>query len=326
MAYPRQAFYRNTQKSFIKKQINMKFLKLITITVILCCSTVMLGQKQKSNKKLKSTHTLKQELQFTNASLENILVVDNVYGSIDVEGYDGSTIQVEATRTVYADNEEDLKKGVKEIGIKSSKKGNAIYVYLDSPYSHFDIETGNFEHREFNFNNRRSYKHRTKRMYKYVLNFKIKIPKKASVDLKAINKGNITVENVHGKLLIAHNINGAISLQNVSGKTDVNALNKNIDITYAENPKEESWYRSLNGDIHIKFKKDLGATISYKTMNGKFYTNFDVEKTVPKIKKTKESKRKKVKYKIDSNSHFKIGKGNVHLHFNQLNGDAIVKK
>ncbi|WP_435264008.1 DUF4097 family beta strand repeat-containing protein [Tenacibaculum sp. nBUS_03] len=304
----------------------MKFLKLITIAVTLCFTSAMLGQKQRSNKKFKSTQTLKKELQFTTASIENILVVDNVYGSIDVEGHNGSTVLIEATRTVYADNEEDLKKGETEIGIKSSKRGNAIYVHLDSPYSHFDIEIGNFEYREFNFNNRRSYKHRTKRMYKYVLNFKIKIPKKTSVDLKAINKGDITVENVHGKLLIAHNINGAISLKNVSGKTDVNALNKNIDITYANNPKEESWYRSLNGDITIKFKNNLNATISYKTLNGKFFTNFDVEKTLTKINKIKNSKRKKVKYKIDSNSHFKIGKGNVHLHFNQLNGDAIVKK
>ena len=73
---------------------------------------------------------------------------------------------------------------------------------------------------------------------------------------------------------MVRNINGAIDMKNVSGTTDVNALNKDINITYSENPKEESFYNSLNGDITVKFQDNLDASISYKTMNGGFYTNY----------------------------------------------------
>ncbi len=305
----------------------MKILKLILLVNILCLTAVK-AQEKYFDKKHKKSSVIKKELSFNTSTSENILVVDNVYGSINVEGYEGSKILIEATKTIYADKKEDLEKGVQEIGVKTAQKTGAIYVYLDSPYSKFDIETGSFEHSEFNFRNRRNYKHRNKRMYKYSLHYTIKVPKTTSIDLKAINNGDIYVENVHGKLLIVKNINGAIDLKNVSGKTDVNALNKDINITYAKNPTEESWYNSLNGDINIKFKNKLNALINYKTMNGKFYTNFDVEKTEPKVLKTKahRKKGKGVKYKIDSNSHFRIGNGTVQLHFNQLNGDAIVKK
>jgi hypothetical protein len=304
----------------------MKQVKSILIITICCLITNINAQKNRKDKKLKATETITKEYQFNTNSPDNILVVDNIYGSIDVEGYNGETIKVEVTKTIAADTKEDLQLGKNEIGIKSSKKANAIYVYLDSPYSKFDLETGNFEHHEFNFSSRRSYEHRKKRMYRYRLDFKIKVPKNASIDIKAVNNGNITVENVHGKLLIVRNINGAIDMKNVSGKTDVNALNKDINITYAKNPTEESFYNSLNGDINIKFKEGLDASISYKTMNGEFFTNFDVEKTNPIIKTTSERKNKGTKYKVDSNKHFKIGNGNVHLHFDQLNGDAIVKK
>ena len=303
----------------------MKFLKPIITGIILCGITTISAQRYQKDKKLKSTETITKELEFSRASSDNILVVDNVYGSIDVEGYNGSKVKIEVTKIISADTNEELAKGKKEIGIKSSKKEDALYVYLDSPYSHFDLKTGSFDHREHSFNYRRNYKHRSKRMYKYTLNFKIKVPKNTSIDVKAVNNGNIKVVNVHGKLLIVKNINGAIDMDNVSGKTDVNALNENINITYSKNPTEESWYRSLNGDINIKFKNNLDATISYKTMNGGFYTNFDLEKTTPTFKKSKELKNKGTKYKIASNKHFKIGKGNVHLHFDQLNGDAIVK-
>jgi hypothetical protein len=304
----------------------MKKIKSILIFTICCFIANINAQKNKKDKKLKAKETIVKEYQFNTNSPDNILVVDNIYGSIDVEGYNGKTIQVEVTKTISADTKKDLQLGKNEIGIKSAKKNNAVYVYLDSPYSKFDLETGNFEHHEFNFSSRRSYEHRKKRMYKYKLDFKIKVPKNASIDIKAVNNGNITVENVHGKLLIVRNINGAIDMKNVSGKTDVNALNKDINITYAKNPTEESFYNSLNGDINIKFKEGLDASISYKTMNGEFFTNFDIEKTIPIIKTTSEKKNKGTKYKINSNRHFKIGNGNVDLHFNQLNGDAILKK
>ncbi len=304
----------------------MKHLKLCSILFVLGCVISLSAQRYEKEKRYNETETIKKELSFLTSSPDNIVVIDNVYGSIDVEGYNGSTIQVEVVKTVAADTKEDLQQGMREIGVKSAKKEDAVYVYMDSPYSKFDLETGGFEHHEFHFGSRRSYKHRKRRMYRYRLDFKVKVPKNASIDVKAVNRGNITVKDVQGKLLIVHNINGAITMTNVAGQTDVNALNKDINITYAKNPTKESWYKSLNGDINVKFKKDLDASISYKTMNGGFYTNFDVERTVPKINKVKESRRNKTKYKINSNRHFKIGNGDVHLHFDQLNGDAFVKK
>lgn len=304
----------------------MKPLKLITIIMLIGCVLTTTAQRSKKEKKLKSTETIQKEYQFTGSSPDNILVVNNVYGSIDVKGYNGNTIKVEVIKTIEADTQEDLELGKKVIGIKYAKKEDAVYVYLDSPYSSFNLETGNFDYRENYYNYRRNYKHRKKRMYRFRLDFKIKVPNKSSIDIKTINKGSITVNDLQAKLLIVDNINGSIDLKNVTGKTDVSALNKDINITYTKNPTEESWYRSLNGDINIKFKDGLGASISYKTMNGSFFTNFDVEETKPLITRTEEKRKKGTKYKVDSHKHFKIGDGKVHLHFNQLNGDIILKK
>lgn len=304
----------------------MKTIKLILILAVVCFISKANAQKYLKDKKLKSVEKINQEYQFNSNSTDNILVVDNVYGDIDVVGYDGNTIQVEVTKKVTADTQEDLQMGKDEIGIKSAKNNDAVYVYLDSPHTVFDLETGEIDRRQFSYNYNRSYKHKKRRNYRYNLDFKIKVPKNAGIDVRTVNNGNIKIENVHGKLLIVHNINGAIDMQNVSGKTDVKALNKDINITYSKNPTEESFYKSLNGDINIQFKKDLDANITYKTMNGGFYTNFDVEKTTPIIKTTSERKNKGTKYKVNSNKHFKIGNGNVALHFNQLNGDAIIKK
>ncbi|WP_299674989.1 DUF4097 family beta strand repeat-containing protein [uncultured Tenacibaculum sp.] len=303
----------------------MKTIK-ISLLILFLNTLFINAQYLKGEKKYNQVETIKEEYQFLEQSPDNIVVIDNVYGSIDVEGYNGKTIKIEVVKKVSADTKQDVAEGMQEIGVKSAKKGDAVYIYMDSPYSKFDLETGNFQHHEFNFGSRRNYKHRKKRMYKYRLDFKVKVPKNVSIDVKAINKGNITVDNVHGKLLIVHNVNGAIDMTNVSGQTDVNALNKDINITYAKNPTKESWFKSLNGDINVLFKNGLNAEISYKTMNGNFYTNFDVEKTEPQVSKIKQNSKRGVKYKLNIRKNFKIGNGKIPFHFDQLNGDAIVKK
>lgn len=289
----------------------MKFLKPLIMIVVCCCSITVTAQK--------STETIKKEVEFNSTSKNNTFYVDNMHGAIEVEGYNGKTIIIEVTKTVTGKTSEIVAKGKREINLKVEKRGNKIYAYSDSPYTFFDLETGSYSHRE-NWNRRRS-----RRKYEYSLDFKIKVPQHVSIDVSTVNDGDIYVQNMHGEFLSANNVNGAITLKNVSGTTDVNALNRDINIVYTKNPTKESWYRSLNGDINIKFKGSLNANVSHRTMNGGFYTSYAVSNLAPKIVKEQIRKSKGVKYKIRSKGQFKIGNGGVQLNFDQLNGDTIVK-
>lgn len=279
--------------------------------IVCCCSITVTAQK--------STETIKKEVQFNSLSKNNTFYVDNMHGAIEVEGYNGKTIIIEVTKTITGKTSEIVAKGKREINLKVVKRGNKIYAYSNSPYTSFNPETGSYSHRE-NWNSRRS-----RRKYEYSLDFKIKVPKNVSIDVSTVNDGDIYVQNMHGEYLSANNVNGAITLKNVSGTTDVNALNRDINIVYTKNPTKESWYRSLNGDINIKFKGSLNANVSHRTMNGGFYTSYAVSNLAPKIVKEQIRKSKGVKYKIRSKGQFKIGDGGVQLNFDQLNGDTIVK-
>ena len=279
--------------------------------IVCCCSIAVTAQK--------SREVIKKEVQFNTTSKDNVFFVDNMHGAIEVEGYNGKTIIIEVVKIIIGKSSEIVAKGKSEINLKVEKKGNKIYAYSNSPYTSFDLETGRYSHKE-NWNNRRS-----RRRYEYSLDFKIKVPKNISIDVSTVNDGDIYVQNMHGENLSASNINGAITLKNVSGTTDVNALNKDINIVYTKNPTKESWYRSLNGDINIKFKNNLNANVSHRTMNGGFYTNYAVSNLAPKIVKEQIRKSKGIKYRIRSKGQFKIGNGGVQLNFDQLNGDTIVK-
>lgn len=263
---------------------------------------------------------IKKEINFTSSSKKNTLILENIYGGIQVEGYNGNKILVEVTKSIDATTRKSLELGWKEIGVKIAQKKHKIFVLLDSPFSYFNLETERYTYR----NNHLEFE---KYKYNHNLEYKIKVPKNTNLEIRTINNGNISIKNIDTEHIYANNINGKITLEDVSGnETEVATINKNINIVYTKNPSKESRFKSINGDISILFKKGLNADISYTTMNGEFLTNFDVKERNPVVKRTREKGKRGIKFKLKHEKQFQIGKGGVHLKFKQINGDIILKK
>jgi hypothetical protein len=259
--------------------------------------------------------TLSETASFANTSDDNLLVVNNISGFIEVEGYNGSEVQITAEKTIKAKNQRILEQGKSEVSMKVAQKDGVIYVYVETPNSTFNIDTGRFNH---------SGQWQEVR-YSYLYNIKIKVPKNTSIDLRAINRGGIVVRNIEAKELSANNINGPITFEDVAGQTFVNALNKDISIRYTKNPTAASVYKSLNGDINLTMQNGLNADVKFKTLNGDIYTNLETT-VMPSATKMKSSKGKHgTKYKMNSNSEFMIGNGGVELDFDLLNGSVTIK-
>ncbi|NKI30672.1 DUF4097 family beta strand repeat-containing protein [Croceivirga thetidis] len=289
----------------------MKTFKSVLLVLTISLGALLQGQEFKE--------TIKKELQFSSNGENNILNVQNVNGGIEVEGYNGNTILVEVRKTIKAKRQEYVDEGRQEIGISVENQGDQIYVYLDSPWTYFDSEKGRFSHREQYNNNDRP-------KYRYHLDFTIRVPFNTGLSLGTMNDGDILVKDVQGSLMNVNNLNGGIDLENIAGTTDVNALNRDINITYQSNPTEDCYYNSLNGDITVVFKDNLNADVSFKSMNGDLYTNYDTVTLKPEVVQKEIKGKKGIKYKIDSKESFRIGNGGIKLDFNLLNGDALVKK
>jgi DUF4097 and DUF4098 domain-containing protein YvlB len=143
--------------------------------------------------------------------------------------------------------------------------------------------------------------------------------------VSTVNNGVIDVKNIQSKSIVAENINGGITLNNISGKTWVSCINGPVDISYAENPKEESVYHTINGDITIAYQQALSANISFKSMNGEMYTDFDINKQFTKTTKNKGDESRP-KYKFEARPVVQIGSGQVDFNIETLNGDVFIKK
>lgn len=292
----------------------MKTIKSLSLCICLLVISFVHAQKH--------SEIIKKEIQFPNQSSDNLLAVHNVFGSVTVEGYTGKNVEITGDLEIRGDDNLQLERGKKEVSMKVLTYKNIIYVYLDSPYTTFNPETGRYGHNE---NNRwRNYKNRDG--YNYTLNIIVKVPKETSVELSTINSGVIKANNIEAKTISASNINGPITLENISGETYANALNKDITISYSKNPTVASTYKSLNGDINVSVQKGLNADVFFKSLNGDIFTNLDTQSTPSKIDVKKSSGKNGTKYKMNSKTTFSIGKGGVPLNFDVLNGDVTIKE
>lgn len=271
--------------------------------------------------------TIKKELAFEKKSDKNALMIANINGSIKVEGYDGDKIVVEVNKEILAKTNDRLEKGKNEIQLGVIDLADTLILYVKGTCSDFGRGNQRYHRNEragkgwnYNWSN---WGKDCKEEYRYLMNFTVKVPYGINLAVSTINDGDISVEKVSGGLY-ADNINGSIRLTQISGATHVSSINGDIDLTYDRNPSLPCRYYALNGDINIHVKKGLGASVSFESFNGNFYTNVDAIESLP-VALEKRPKKDGVEYKING-SRYKVGSGGVFLDIETFNGNAYLKE
>lgn len=281
---------------------------------ILTCLSLGVGMLGAKAQKKEFREVIKKGVALTN-DIHNSLIVKNVFGSVNVEGYNGNEVVLEVERIITAKNVEDLELGKKELQLQVIAESNRIILHPDAPYIQFDKDK--LSYNWCNKNDDVPYEHK--------LNFNLKVPNSVKINVSTVNDGDILVENTNGDSVEANNINGGISLNNITGKTKVSCINGDVDISYSKNPNVASRYYALNGDINIAYQQSLSANISFKSMNGEMFTDFDINKQFVKTSKN-EGEGDKPKFKFESRPVVQIGSGQVDFDFETLNGNVFIKK
>lgn len=126
----------------------------------------------------------------------------------------------------------------------------------------------------------------------------IKVPQTGgTIDVGAVNDGNIEIENVSGQIEVS-NVNGGISVTNAAGSVVANTVNGNVVVSLKSvDPQAPMAFSTLNGKIDVTFPANVKANVKLKAEHGDIFTDFDVavSKDKPVAKKTTEDHT----YRID---------------------------
>jgi hypothetical protein len=251
---------------------------------------------------------IRKTLQFPAGGSSQQIVVDNISGSIRVEGYEGSDVLLVAHRTSFGATPEKLRESKEKITLDIREEPGRIILYVNSPAR---CEDGTL-----------SSGHRDWYGIDADVDFELRVPSRTDFYLKTVNKGSITVLNMNGAFEV-DNVNGGIAMSGITGAGLVSTVNGRVDVSFRKNPEARCGFRTVNGSIEVELPGELSADLRLKTFNGEVYTDFDVT-GLPRHASVPERIGRRTVYKGEDFFSVRAGNGGPELLFDTLNGDIRI--
>jgi hypothetical protein len=276
-------------------------MKNIKIIYLLFLTLFCLGLPAKSQEKEQLAVSL------TDPNKPGKLEVNLINGSINVIGYAGKEVLIEAVSNNKKNQPTNSNTNGKNMGMRRIET-NAGFE-LTAKESNNTIKVG--------VNN-----------VNMTVNLSIKVPFKFSLKLGTINNGNIRAENITGNLEIS-NIQGSIFLKNISGSVIANTINEDINVGFNTlTPNTPMAFTTLNGNVDVTFPAATKANIKLKSDMGEVYSEFDVvvDKNANKPKQIVDKEKGMYKIKKDDWTYGKINGGGAEIMMKTMNGNLYIWK
>jgi hypothetical protein len=229
------------------------------------------------------------------------LEVSLVTGGMQIIGYEGKDIIVDARAPGYKRDDRGEKGGMKRISsgenmdIIAHEKANTVNITNGLPGKQVTLI--------------------------------IKIPNGSTkINLHAVNGGNIAAEGISGDMEVS-NVNGSIKLTNVSGSVVANSTNGNVVVSFKTiDPKAAMAFTTLNGNVDVTLPASLKANIKARSDQGSVFSDFDMVSEKSPSKSTKTAKDGMYRITIEDWVYGKIGGGGPEFLFKNMHGNIYIRK
>lgn len=277
---------------------------VLTFTILVLGLAVALAQ---------TAEKIQKNLSLPQNSAEYTIKVMNLNGKIEVQGHEGTSVELQAQKTVEARRGKDASRLGQEWSLVFRQEGNTILVYADGPG--VVVKQNSQGNWSYNVNNDSKDGH-------VKFDIVLRVPNKAVVNASTINGGDVLLQNLRSDAS-GSNVNGGVKLTNIGGNVSATTVNGDVEVESKSVPNTDTQFTTVNGAIRLTYPDELGANIQYTTVSGDFYTDFDV-KAAPMKEERKRGGG--TFYKIGGNSALQVGQGGPRIKITTVNGDMYLKK
>jgi hypothetical protein len=157
--------------------------------------------------------------------------------------------------------------------------------------------------------------------------FEIRVPVRTDLELKSVNNGVVTVENVEGDLEI-ENVNGPVVLTNVSGSVVANSVNGGVKAQLARVTAQKAMaFTSLNGNVDVTLPPTLKATLKMRSDQGDIFSDFDVQlRPVPSSPNNNPRATGKLRLEVNRSIYGAVNGGGPEIELRTFNGSVFLRK
>jgi len=145
----------------------------------------------------------------------------------------------------------------------------------------------------------------------------IYLPKTQNVSATNSWDGDIYIDGFTGEVEANANLNGGLTLTNISGPITAYSLNEGIRVEFNEIKQDSPIViRTTNGEIDVTLPENTPADLKLSSWNGDIYTNFDLKR--PDKDGLKSISGKNIKGAING--------GGVNIELKSTNGNIYLRK
>ena len=167
--------------------------------------------------------------------------ITNVNGRVEVEGVDGSTVEVNAERIARGATEQLAQEVLKRVAIVDQATADSV-----------SVETKRVEGILIGAG--------------FEVRYHVKVPRAANVRAVTVN-GGVEAKSVDGRL-IARTTNGGIVGTAIAGGVEARVVNGGIRIRLASVGKDDVVMTTVNGGVRLALPETAKATVSANWVNG----------------------------------------------------------
>jgi hypothetical protein len=160
------------------------------------------------------------------------------------------------------------------------------------------------------------------------MDLEIEVPLRTNLELRLVNGGDISVENVEGNLEV-NNVNGPIRLTGVGGSVVASAVNSNVTVRLTRVTDAKAMaFSSLSGTVDVTLPASTKANLKLRSDNGDVFTDFEVQQTDPPARSGWERDRgdRRVRFLGNNTVYGTINGGGPEIEARSFNGSVFIRK
>ena len=174
-------------------------------------------------------------------SADGEIRVVNTNGKVEIEGVDGSTVEVRAEKIARAATDTGAKELLPRIGIKEDVQPNRVSIETER-MSGIMIGAA------------------------FEVRYHVRAPKHATVNVTTTN-GGIALAGLGGKI-IAHTTNGGVNAKDMAGTIEARSTNGGVTLDMASIGPDPISARTTNGGVVLLVPESAKADVSASCTNG----------------------------------------------------------
>jgi hypothetical protein len=288
------------------------------LAVVLALPSVALGSGQHHGEEhawaLHKESTVNRTFQLASTAHRTVEIL-NFNGKIEVRSGSGSGVVLVLHQTWAADTDAKLEEAQREVRLDATEPASGLRLVMDGPFRSHD---GGID-----FKGWRSVG------YEAHFDFTLEVPAGVDVVAKTVQGGDVLLAGLAGHFEAA-NVNGAVTLERMSGAGNARTVNGTVHAAFSRNPGDGCSFSTINGQIDVTLRSELGADLRFKTINGEVYTDFPYTlRGLPAASSSDgdgEASRGRFHYRSRGEFAARIGAGGPELSFSTINGNILIHR